>query len=289
MSDRGLSRDEVAGLVRRRLGAEPRTIERMPYGHFNVTYSVALDDGRELIVRTNRDPPAMRGARHNLPILRGLGLPVPTLLDAADTHLILEKIPGRDLGFELPSMSEAQMARVAKQVVGFQRAAATLPAGEGYGWRPIGEPGRFSTWTALIDHDLEKNLHRTRELLPEHVEPDLLRRAHALQPYFDAVPPTPFLDDLTTKNVIVQDGQLRGIVDFDVICYGDPLYWLGLTRTAVLTHAPAKSFYVDELARLWGADEEVVGFYSALFALDFMAEGGRNTRPETLERLLGLL
>ena len=288
-ADRGLTPDEAAAAVEHALGVRPTALERMPYGHFNVTYTATLPDCREVIVRTNRDPNAMRGARHNLPILRGLGLPVPTLLHATVTCLILEKIPGRDLGFELPSMSEAQMARVAEQVVGFQRAAALLPPADGFGWRPIGEPGRYPTWSAVIDHDLEKSLHRTRELLPDGAENRLLREAAGHQAYLDAVPPTPFLDDLTTKNVIVERGELRGIVDFDVICYGDPLYWLGLTRTAVLTHAPEKAFYVDELVRLWAADEAIVGFYSALFALDFMAEGGRNTQPETLERLLGLL
>jgi len=40
-----------------------------------------------------------------------------------------------------------------------------------------------------------------------------------------AVPAICFLDDLTTKNVIVQDGVLQGVVDFDHVCYGDPLFW----------------------------------------------------------------
>jgi aminoglycoside phosphotransferase (APT) family kinase protein len=51
----------------------------------------------------------------------------------------------------------------------------------------------------------------------------------SLETYFSSVQPTYFLDDLTSKNVIVQDGELRGLVDFDVVCYDDPLYWLALT------------------------------------------------------------
>jgi hypothetical protein len=290
MSDRGLSPDEAAAAVEGALGVRPTAVERMPYGHINVTYTATLPDGRELIVRTNRDASAMRGVKHNLPILAGLGLPVPELLHAGETYLILAKIPGRDLGFELPSMDEAQMARVAEQVVGFQRAAMTLPLGQGYGWRPIGAVGRYPSWGAVIDHDLEKELMRSRDLLPEDAEPRLLRRADELRPYFDAVAPTPHLDDLTTKNVIVEDGVLRGIVDFDVICYGDTLYWLGLTRTAVICHTPEKQFYVDELMRLWGADAEIVRFYSAIFALDFIGYGrSRAMDAETLARLLGLL
>jgi aminoglycoside phosphotransferase (APT) family kinase protein len=293
VSGRGFEPDEARALIREQLGLEPVAVERMPYGHFNVTYDVALPDGRRVIVRTNRDPRPMRGARHNLPLLRNLGLPVPRLLAAGEHWLILEKIPGRDLGHELDGMSREQMTRLAEQVVSFERRAAALPPAEGYGWRPIGEPGRYPSWGALIDHDLEKNLARTRDLLPEGLEARFLRRAHELGADFASVPPTPFLDDLTTKNVIVERGELRGIVDFDVICYGDPRYWLGLTRTAVLsTNRPEAAFYVDELLRLWGATERdrgVVGYYSAIFGLDFIAYGRSRALPtETLRFLLDL-
>jgi aminoglycoside phosphotransferase (APT) family kinase protein len=293
MSGRGLDPEAVRALVRERLGQEPLGLERMPYGHFNVTYDVALPDGRHVIVRTNRDPGAMRGVRRNLPILRQLGLPVPRLLAADDTWLILDKIPGRDLGHELDGMSRRQMTRLAEQVVAFQRLAATLPPAEGYGWQPIGEPGRFASWAAVIDHDLEKSLLRCRDLLPEGLEGRFLRTLEARRPELERVPPTPFLDDLTTKNVIVDGGELRGVVDFDVVCYGDPRYWLGLTRTAVLsTNRPGAAFYVEELLRLWGADAAdrgLVRFYSALFGLDFIAYGrGRALAAEKLRLLLDL-
>jgi aminoglycoside phosphotransferase (APT) family kinase protein len=290
LSGRGLDPAEVRALVCQRLGQEPVGLARMPYGHFNVTYDVALPDGRHLIVRTNRDRNAMRGVRHNLPILRDLGLAVPRVLAGGDTWLILDKIPGRDLGHELDAMGPGQMTRLAEQVVSFQRRAATLPPAEGYGWRPIGEPGRFATWTALIDDALERYLAGTRDLLPDGLEGRFLRRAHQLGTGFDAVVPTPFLDDLTTKNVIVERGELRGIVDFDAICYGDPRYWLGLTRTAVLsTNRPEAAFYVEELQRLWGAtaaERALVRFYSALFGLDFIAYGRRRSMAAEKLRLL---
>ena len=47
--------------------------------------------------------------------------------------------------------------------------------------------------------------------------------------------PICFLDDLTIKNVIVAEGKLQGIVDFDWVCYGDPLYMIALTQTAVVS------------------------------------------------------
>ena len=49
------------------------------------------------------------------------------------------------------------------------------------------------------------------------------RRRSARGPTLEAVPPLPFLDDLTTKNVLVDGGRLSGVVDVDVVCFGDPL------------------------------------------------------------------
>ena len=53
----------------------------------------------------------------------------------------------------------------------------------------------------------------------------------------DALPPTPFLHDTTTKNVIVTPaGSFSGIVDVDDLCFGDPRYAVALTSAALLAH-----------------------------------------------------
>ena len=59
-----------------------------------------------------------------------------------------------------------------------------------------------------------------------------------------------FLDDLTIKNVLVENGALSGLIDFDFVCHGDPLFWLGLTRTVILLDLGTRElFYADELCR----------------------------------------
>lgn len=76
---------------------------------------------------------------------------------------------------------------------------------------------------------MQSELERSRERLEqagvfklevvERVQSGLAR----FEAYFRGVAPTPFLDDTTTKNVIISEGRLSGIVDIDVICFGDPL------------------------------------------------------------------
>ena len=88
------------------------------------------------------------------------------------------------------------------------------------------------------------------------------------------VSPICFLDDITVKNVIVQNGALRGLVDFDCVCYGDPLYWIGLTATTVACDVGTEElFYVDELCRcgeLTAEQRGIAALYAAWIALDFL-------------------
>jgi aminoglycoside phosphotransferase (APT) family kinase protein len=114
-----------------------------------------------------------------------------------------------------------------------------------------------------------------------------------------AIPPTAFLDDTTTKNVIVHAGSLSGIVDTDVVCFGDPLFTLALTRLALLTHAMDVSYADDwqALLALTPAQERALALYVAVFAVGFMSEVGQRFNREQplaadaayLRRLAGIL
>ena len=53
--------------------------------------------------------------------------------------------------------------------------------------------------------------------------------------YFAAIKAEPFFDDATTKNVLVHEGKLSGIIDLDWITFGDQVYFLGLTTMALLS------------------------------------------------------
>ena len=108
-------------------------------------------------------------------------------------------------------------------------------------------------------------------------------RLSAFDGYLRGVAPVAFLDDTTTKNVIVHEGRLSGIVDTDYVCFGDPLYALGLTRMALLSDG-FDTTYTDAWAAALGLDEAAsaaVVLYTALFCVDFMSElGQRFNRDE---------
>lgn len=272
-------------LVRTELGEEVLALRHQPFGHHSVTYEAVLAGG-SVMVRMHPDPATFAGTANNLAVVGALGLPVPRLL-RIDTSLaafpfaftILERIEGRDLRYELPAMTNAQVERLAEQIAGFQRAVATLPPGDGYGFVPIGARGPHASWTAVVEAD--------QRPWPAFADAALRERLRAMfesyRPLLDAIPPTCFLDDITTKNVIVHHGELQGIVDLDTVCYGDPMYMLGLTATAIVADLDATQLrYVAALRHAWqltDADYRRACFYSALMGMDFLRKFGADDPP----------
>ena len=286
--------EQVSRLVTDVFGETPSAVTRMTFGHSSVSYDVALTE-RALIVRTNTDPNVFAKTSANLVTLRKVGLPVSkvvtsdlTQASCPSAYMILEKIPGRDLRDELGTMTSTQKARLAGQIVSYQRRVATLPEGNSFGYAAIGGAARFSTWQELVASEIHKDL-------PDDLPPLATLKDRVFGPtdafaaYLEKVSPTCFLADLTTKNVIVQNGELRGLIDFDVVCYGDPLWTLGLTACAVIFDLGPEHLdyehldYVDALCRAYELDEAaraVVTWYAALFALTFLARAGRAESAE---------
>ncbi len=287
-----MNEPQITALVAEMFGREPLSVVHQPFGHCSVTYAVALP-GRSVMVRTNTDPKVFATTQRNLAILSALGLPVPQVIAADFTlsrypfaWMILDKIPGCDLRYALGAMTFAQMTQLAGQIVEFQRRVTALPQGSGYGYVGIGEPGPYASWWELIQP--EATLHETDVLLAE-CQRRVQRQYRELEATLRTAPPLCFLDDITVKNVIIQDGVLQGLIDFDCVCYGDPLYWLALTATGVVSDVGMRAlFYVDELKRLWGLDaeqERTLALYSATMALDFLHRFAASETPEWKARM----
>ena len=287
---------QAMNLVAEVLGVQPLHAEHQTFGHNSVTFDVTLPT-RNVILRTNTDARVFATTERNLAVLAELGLPVPTLIasDFTLNHspfawMILNKIPGRDLRYELGAMTREQMTRLAEQIVGFQRRMMSLPQGSGYGYVGIGEAGPYALWRELIRPSDNNETEASANEVINLWQVRLQRQIQRFEAYFCAVSPTCFLDDITVKNVIIQHGELQGLVDFDCVCYGDPLYWLALTATGVVSDVGLRElFYVEELKRLLTLtpeQEQVLALYSAGMALDFVRRFSEAETPEWNTRML---
>jgi aminoglycoside phosphotransferase (APT) family kinase protein len=216
--------------------------------------------------------------------------------------VILERLPGSDLGFVVDRLSHDELRSLARRLAGLQATVTNLPPGRGYGFSPRMEgPFLHASWGDAIAASLSRSrmrIHRAGIVDEDHVD-RVQAASHTLEAYFARVSPTPFLHDITTKNVIIDGARLSGILDVDDLCFGDPLFLVGLIRIALQANDHAM-IYADAWIEMLRPDEQqrvALNFYSALFCVDFMGElGHRFNRAEVasvektyVERLRALL
>lgn len=199
--------------------------------------------------------------------------------------LLLERLPGDDLGAVYGTLTLPQKRTLAREVAAAQRIAAALPPAAGYGYALTYDDAALRpSWKHVLDASLARSRRRIRRA--GLVDPATVERVQAAidreAARFAGVTPCAFLHDTTTRNVIVHRGRLSGIVDVDTVCFGDGLFALALTRMA-LRAMSADVAYVDAWAAELGLDreaEERLTLYTAVFCVDFLAEvGQRFNRP----------
>jgi aminoglycoside phosphotransferase (APT) family kinase protein len=271
------------------MGAEVQWIERFPTGLAHYVYDARLADGRRLVARLTRPEQAgdFAGAVYWHARLKPLGIPLPELLYhdvSGDRHgypvMLMERLPGADLGDVYPSLSRRQLRSLADWLADLQHRAATLPPGPGFGYAlSYGDPTLKPAWRAVLDESLEG---RRRHILSAGVvDPEAVDRVHAVldhfDDYFSSVEPICFLHDTTTKNVIIDRGAPTGIVDVDSVCFGDPLFTPALTHMALLSRG-YDAYYVDAwLAALdlTARQRKAATLYTAIHCAAFLSELGQ--------------
>ena len=291
MSHAAPTEHDARDAVRRLLGTEATVVTRFPTGNHHHVYDVALADGRQVVARLSRPEHRglVRGALGWHRLLRPLGVPLPELLaSAVDPEdgplpvMILERFPGTDLQHIYPSLTGAQRSTIAGQIAAVQRIVGDLPPGRGYGYAvSYCDRTLHPTWAAVIDASLARSRERIAAagvVDVSHVD-RVAQMVERRRSVLGAVPPWAFLDDTTTKNVIVAEGRLSGIVDVDVVCYGDPLYVVALTRMSLLSRAYDMDYVDAWLAALDPApDREALlrlDLYTVVFCVDFLSELGQ--------------
>lgn len=67
-----------------------------------------------------------------------------------------------------------------------------------------------------------------------------------LAEYFACVKPIPYLDDISTKNLLIHNGKVSGVIDIDWMGFGDVLTFVAMTAVALL-NMESDTKYVDYL------------------------------------------
>lgn len=294
MPEPWLSTAQAAALVLDALKVTPSAVQRQRLTESgNAVFRADLADGRAVVLRASPQAGTFAWTAGNLDILRGLGLPVQTVLalgaaPAGGSFVILDWLPGRDLLFELARMDRPQMTRMAEAVTGFQRRIGTLPHGPAFGWAPIGRRPAHDRWTDIFGPPATEPPAEDASPL-DRMRGRLVPLRRALEPAFAALRPVCFVDEFVLKNILVEDGALRGFIDLDYVCYGDPLFSVGVTLAAIEAEVgEAGRFYGEELVRCWAPDAQglrAIRFYSALWAMGLLSAAVAAEDVERVRRL----
>jgi len=265
------------------LGNPPVRVERFSTGIAHWVYDVEGLGDLRVVVKLGRPEQAedFAGAVHWTHALRPIGVPLPTLLASgtwdAFPFVVLERLPGTDLGAVFSSLTRAERLHISGQVWQIQDLVRrSLAHGRTFGFLRTPDTKGRDSWAGVIEDSLRRSELRLEQA--GHGRPGAVARltkcAHSLDAYFARVQPVPFLDDLTTKNVLVHNGSFAGVVDVDWVCHGDPLLVVALTRAALLSGGHETS-YADQWCHFLQVDPEqqaALQFYTALFFLDFLSE-----------------
>src|SRR5215470_16917195 len=213
----------VAGnLVAAALGRVPIEVRRFGTGSHHYVFEATFKDREPVVVRiaAEHSRSAMAGAYELSQLLRPKGVPLPKIIVEQLNHhfsyLILERLPGTDLGNVIRALSDSSLEAIAAEVARAQSITAKTATADrryGCGVKPTDAP--HARWSQVLQENLTRSRRRivAARLFDQDSVDAVARMAAAAGDELDALPPIPFLHDTTTKNVIVTpEGTFSGIV-----------------------------------------------------------------------------
>ena len=261
------------------LKLEPLEVSRFTIGYCHNVYYVETKAEKYVLRITGEESKHFYlGSIKWLSELSLLEIPVPKILEHGQHkdvyYVLMTYILGKDLGEIYHTLDDLQKCTIVKSLVGIQKKISTLPPNKEYGYGY----NSFNTWIEFLESLIERSRKRiTKNNVFDTVVCDNVFAAIDVQKdYLMNVEPLAFLDDITTKNVLVQSGKLVGIVDVDEICYGDSLLTVGLTNMSLLamkSDTKYIDFWLDEL-QATSSQRKAVMLYTLLYCIDFMGEQG---------------
>jgi hypothetical protein len=192
-------------------------------------------------------------------------------------YVILTFIEGQELWAVYDRLTREDKQCLAKEIVLLQRKVATGLSETPEGW----------SWLSFV-HEI---LDRAKLLIKEngYFDEEKVSRIESQLPvlleYFESVEPIAYLDDVTTKNLLVKDGHISGIIDIDWIGIGDVLTFAALTHVALL-NMECDTDYVHFILNEMNVDSrqrKAFRFYTLMYCVDFMGERGTKYKDKVVE------
>lgn len=246
-------------------------IERCGVGIGNYVFIVSTATDK-FVLRCSKNPNAYTDTVYWLNKLSACEIPIPAVLSQgtykAYSYLILSHIRGEDLGNVYSKLNDSEKQQIAKEVVAIQRKVSGMDIAADPQW----------TWNREVEELLSRAEERIKQnryfdTAKVHIIKNLQQ---GIQQYLDMVQPVPYLDDISTKNLLIDKGKVSGIIDIDWMGVGDLLAFAAMTKVALL-NMDLDTKYVDYLLEELhpnAIEYKAFLFYCLIFCVDFMGERG---------------
>lgn len=265
-----------------KLNKKPWNFKRCAVGIGNEVYIVECGN-ETFIFRCSTEENAYTETIHWLNVLSTLDIPISKILchgtQEEYQYLILNFIPGEDIGLVYASLTTAEKKQIATDVIEIQQKVACLPL----------DDVNISCWS-WYDF-LNEMLDRAEERITQNGYFDkgkvtqVKKLMQSLDTYFSQVKPVAYLDDISTKNLLIHNGMVSGVIDIDWMGVGDNLTFIAMTYVA-LRNMDCETDYVDYLLEERGCTEtehKAFIFYCLMSCVDFMGERGMQFGDKKIE------
>ena len=189
--------------------------------------------------------------------------------------LLMQRIPGDDLCNVYKNLSIATKQGLAQQIVSIHTKTAALPLGSSYGFaNSYEQTTKYKSWYDFLLARLDlcrESLKKTTAFIPDTMT-KILDIAYALKSDLLLIMPRAFMWDTSERNVIIDHDKISAIVDVDDMCFGDPLFVLGLTYSALEANS-CDTIYPDAWSSLLSLDHKSqirLQFYRLFYIVWFM-------------------
>ena len=262
---------------------KPTEIIRNTVGLAGYVYTVVINDTK-YVIKISDDKNLILGSTYWLNKVKDFDIPIPSViaenLSNAPYYFVMSFIPGKDLGLVYSSLSKNEKKIIAKKIIGFQKEIKKLPMAKGFG--SLNSYEDFENICFSWEESLLNDINRAEEAIIKNgiFSVEYVLKLKQIMPnfkeYFSSVKPEPFLDDITTKNVLIHEGKLSGIIDLDWISFGDEVLFLGLVTMALLSMNADLDYadYLKDEMNLNEMQEQALKFYVLMFCVIFMSEKG---------------
>lgn len=267
-----MNEEKALEIFEKQIAVKAGKIERCGVGHGNYVYIISGKTDK-YVIRCSDEDNAYAGTIYWLKQLRKVNIPVPEVIANGKyqnyNYVILSYLGGEDLGIVYPTLSSDEKRVIARDVVKIQSIVASVE---------LEDIEDSWTWNSFIQYMLERAKERIEMngCFDINKVEQLWEMSEILQDYFHQIKPIAYLDDISTKNLLIENGKVSGIIDVDWIGIGDKLTYAALSNVALLNMG-YDTDYVDNLLKemdISQIERKAFIYYSLLFCVDFMGERG---------------